>query len=251
MMVAPGKEEAAYVFDSVGGVMKCPNCGENTPDAWERFHDPAGRSTTLVNHERGSFVTVDWMDCANDTCKQLVIRVQESYVPPLPYGAQEVALQQTTMWFAFPRLAARAIDLLVPEPFRTDYAEAAAILSISPRMSAVLSRRILQDVLRKYAGRDEFSLAKQIDGFIDDKAQPSSIRDNLHYLREIGDFAAHTQVTDQAEIVSVGQPEAEWTLDVVGRLFDHFIIGPEKDRQMREGMDQKIKAANRKEIPEP
>jgi hypothetical protein len=32
------------------------------------------------------------------------------------------------------------------------------------------------------------------------------------------------------------------------RLFDHFIVTPEKDRAIREGIDAKIKEAGRKEI---
>ena len=37
-------------------------------------------------------------------------------------------------------------------------------------MSGVLSRRILQDLLKEYAGRDEYKLEDRIDKFIDDAA---------------------------------------------------------------------------------
>ena len=70
----------------------------------------------------------------------------------------------------------------------------------------------------------------------------------IHYLREIADFSAHTQTDDQRVPLDIDPAEAEWTLDVVERLFDHFIVAPERDRKLRAGMDEKIEQAERKPI---
>lgn len=57
-------------------------------------------------------------------------------------------------WYVLPRFGSsvRLIDPTVPDPYRRDYEEATAILDVSPRMSAVLSRRLLADLLEEYAG---------------------------------------------------------------------------------------------------
>lgn len=56
---------------------------------------------------------------------------------------------KTEDWFVLPRFAstARFIDPLVPAELHDDLMEAAAVLEVSPRMSAVLARRILADLL--------------------------------------------------------------------------------------------------------
>jgi hypothetical protein len=225
--------------------MKCPTCQENTPDAWTSLHTFVNGGTThgLRRWRHGhTQVTLDYMNCANDECGELVIRVHETThvrgaVSPLESD-----------WLACPRAARRPVNKAVPEHYRRDYAEAAAILDLSPRMSAVLSRRILADLLEEYAGQDAFSLTTRIDNIVADTSRPSELRQNLHYLREIADFSAHTQKDDQAEIIEVDQQEAEWTLDVIDRLFDYFIVAPEIDRAMRKTWDEKLAEADRKPI---
>jgi hypothetical protein len=150
---------------------------------------------------------------------------------------------------------------------RKDYAEAHIILDDSPRMSAVLSRRILADLLKKYDGATQFGLTARINAFIGNTGHPSRLRENLHYLREIGDFGAHTQtkqsVPDPAtaqpdanttgtlqeeEIIDATKEEAEWTLKVVADLFDYFIVAPKTDEALRQAVDKKLLDAGRKPI---
>jgi hypothetical protein len=239
---------------SPGGEMKCPACGQHTPDSWSPYTTTASGGFTQnlsvepPPPEIGSSVALAQMYCANDECKQLMIRVQEtSHLPP--HSVEDVeALTKT--WLARPRNTTRTIDLLVREPFRRDYLEAAAILDASPRMSGVLSRKILGDLLERYAGLKSNSLKKQVDAFIGDTDRPYELRENLHYLREMGDFGAHTQTDDERqEIIDIGRDEAEWTLDVVDGLFDYFIVSPERSKKVRGGMAEKIKRAGRDPIP--
>jgi hypothetical protein len=146
------------------------------------------------------------MYCANDECKQLVIRVHEDF---LVRGVSvEFDEMRTQTWFARPRFALRSIDPLVPEPFRTDYREAAAILDPSPRMSAVLSRRLLADLLKTYAGLDDFGLNARIEKFRRDSKHPSGLREGMQHFREIGDFGAHTQKAD-LEAPEESEPTSE------------------------------------------
>jgi hypothetical protein len=191
-------------------------------------------------------LSMAWMHCANEECGELIVRADE-------HGVEDAAgapIIEARSWLARPQWSSsgRRVDSLVPEPFRTDYQEAAAILDVSARMSAVMSRRVLADLLEKYAGLTQFSLEARIDAFIADTANPVAVRENLHHFREGANFGAHTQKDDQAEVIDVGRDDAEWMLDLLDRLFEHFIVTPERDKAMRKKMDERIKAVGRKEI---
>jgi hypothetical protein len=241
-------EGPPYVPGGPGGEMKCPTCQENTPDAWEplwRVNSDKSRTHGTPSGAKGfTYLALTWMHCANEECGQLVIRAHQTTQAP---GYEP----HTVTWNAYPRAAQRPVDPLVPEDLRRDYNEAAAILDISPRMSAVLSRRILAELLRRYTEHKEWSLTAQVDGFRADSAHPSSIRENLHHLREVADFGAHEQTdktSDQPTVLDTSKEHAEWTLNIVDRLFDYLIVGPERDRKFREEMDGMIEAAGRKPI---
>jgi hypothetical protein len=238
-----------------GKDVQCPICGEHSPPAWGAYyaHTGAGsmaalRSGLNVNHE----VSMDWMRCSNEECEQLIIRVHEQG----PKRIGDLVTMASVSWVARPRFgeAERPIDPLVPEPFRTDYGEAAAILDISHRMSAVLARRILGDLLKKYAGKDDKRLTVQIDAFTEESGHPSGLTENLHHFREVGDFAAHTQEDQEQSgeseptVIDVDREEAEWTLDLVDRLFDYFIVAPAKDERIKRSVDDKTKRAGRRAL---
>ncbi len=130
-------------------------------------------------------------------------------------------------------------------------------------MSAVLSRSLLADLLEKYAGRDDFSLNLRIEKLRSNTNHPSGLREGMQHFRKIGNLGAHTQKTDleplevevsemtsdQAQIIPVTREDAEWMLDFLDRVFDYFVVTPEKDRAMLTKWDEKIADAGRKPIP--
>jgi len=244
--------------------MKCPTCLQNTvPDLWTGFvtEDPVVREEAerlakiyggpvasqlkddVVAEGRTSY-RIDWMRCGNEDCKQLVIRIH--VLNPGGYLLSET--RET--WFVLPRFsaAARPVDPLVPENLRRDFLEAAAILDLSPRMSAVLARSILADLLAEYAGHKQFKLEDRIDSFNKDTSHPRALRENLHRFREVANLGAHTNKSDQGEPIQIEREEADWTLDLVVRLFDYLIVSPVVDKTMRDSIDEKVKSAGRKAI---
>ena len=243
-----------------GVEMKCPKCGENTPDSWSAFWPESAMhgeraSRAAVTHAQpfldvGDAIScnIEYMQCANAECRQMVIRLNEIRTTTRFRGGVPIVDHSGSKWIVYPRHSERSVDLLVPEPFRRNYLEAAAILDISARASAMLARRVLADLLETYGGRAEYGLATRIDKFNEDTTHPHDLRKNLHYIREIGDFSAHTKKDDQANIIDVDREEAEWTLNIVDRLFDYFIVTPTRDAQMRQAMDEKLKAANRRPV---
>lgn len=234
--------------------MKCPVCGEHTPPAWHAFQTRMGAGwRSALNAGRDDSrdeVSIDWMRCGNEECEQLVVRLHErtvEFVGPVP-------MEHADSWVARPRFgeARRPIDALVGEPFRKDYAEANAILDLSHRMSAVLARKIVSDLLRKYAGRTEKRLTAQIDAYIADPGKPSAITSGLHHVREAADMSAHTmeEADSAAEpaVIEIDREEAEWTLDFVDRLFDHFIVQPAKDAAIKARIEEKGERAGRRSL---
>jgi Domain of unknown function (DUF4145) len=266
--IVPLRERAEmislYQPGSFGGEMKCPTCGENTPDAWERLKvksgshpipavtelDVPGPDESLGRERRipDAWVVIDWMVCANWKCGELVMRMHETR--PLSKEANEAGEidTETLSWTIRPRFGTRSLPPEVQDPYRTDYLEAVAVLAVSPRLSAVLSRSILADLLLGYRGYDEFGLAARIDRFRADESHPSALRESIHHFREIADFGAHTMKNDQDQVIPVAHDDAEWMLDFLDRLFDYLIVGPEKDRAMRERWDSRIADAGRKPI---
>jgi len=116
-------------------------------------------------------------------------------------------------------------------------------------MSAVLSRGILADLLEEYAKLTDFKLSDRVDKFRANPKYSSSLRENIDHFREIGNFGAHTLKNDQDQIIPVSREEAEWMLDFLDRLFNDLIVGPARDRAMRETWDKNLADAGRKPIP--
>ncbi len=238
--------------------MLCPFCSHQVAPLWQKvlvITDDRGQPLPAPHDLISSklpdgasvFVYLAWARCPNETCHEILVEVKRNLTDPY---SSYVPLKEA--WFAVPQHGyERTLDYLVTGHFRDDFLEACRILDDSHRMSAVLSRRILADLLEQYAGLDDYNLATRIDKFISDPAHPSRIRQSLHYLREIGDFAAHTQKDkkdDIGQVLEASREEAEWTLKVVEDLFDYFIIGPERDKAMRLSMDAKLEKAGRKPV---
>lgn len=229
--------------------MQCPVCQQHSPDSWSLLHGQMKGETHMQwlltsPLKTSEHLKFEFMHCANPSCGQLI--VQATVTVEKSVEGNE-AVPESVNWTAFPKNASRSIDPLVPEPLRTDYLEAAALVDVSPRMSATLSRSIIADLL-KSAGCSAFNLETRVDEFVSDQSVPSGIRDNLHHLREVGNFGSHTQVASDSEVLSIGRDEAIWALDVIDRLFDYLIVAPSKDASLRASMDERIKRAGRKPI---
>ena len=240
--------------------MKCPVCGEHTRDSWQFLEipnllSPDARTSSLggtpiisevsieptypisLHDSWRSTVSVDFMHCANAACGELVMRVHES--SQTFQGG--VPITNTETWLVRPRWAnsVRHVDLKVPEAMRKDFQEAAAILDLSPKMSAVMSRRILDDLLEEYAGRDEHFLGQKLENFAKDSRFPLPVRENAKALNEVAKLGAHTKKNEQEEIIDVDRDEAAWTLELVERFFEILIVAPARDAKMVKQIEAK------------
>ena len=120
------------------------------------------------------------------------------------------------------------IPTVVPDPIKEDYLEACLVLYDSPKASAALSRRCLQQLLILSAGVKKRDLFDQIQEVLDSKKLPPLLAQSIDAIRSIGNFAAHpSKNTSTGEIVPVEPNEAEWNLEVLEMLFDHYYVQPD------------------------
>ena len=150
--------------------------------------------------------------------------------------------------FAWPEgIARKPIPESVPSYIAEDYREAVLVIPWSAKASAALSRRCLQHLLHE-KGFVGTALEREIDAAL--PSLPPHLKDALHMLRHFGNFAAHPSV-DRAsgEIVAVEDGEAEWMIEVIEDLFEHYYRKPEDLRARREELSKKLVAAGKKPLP--
>lgn len=137
----------------------------------------------------------------------------------------------------------------VPEQIARDYIEACNVLPISAKASAALSRRCLQNMVHAAGYRDR-DLAREIDQLLGEpdprKALPHRLRETVDAIRNFGNFSAHP-IDDKTtlQVIDVEPHEAEWCLDVIEELFEHFYVGPAMAAAKKAALDAKLAAGGK------
>lgn len=140
----------------------------------------------------------------------------------------------------------------LPDKYKGDYSEACLVLADSPKASAALSRRCVQNLLREEAKTNKKDLADQIQEVLDSGKLPGYLAENIDAIRNIGNFAAHPiKSTNTGEIVDVEPGEAEWLLDVLEELFDFYVVQPAKAKAKRDALNQKLSDVKKPPLKQP
>lgn len=128
----------------------------------------------------------------------------------------------------------------VPEDIQNDYNEAYAILHLSPKASATLSRRCIQGIIRDFWDiKGKKSLYKEINA-IQDKVD-DDVWNAIHAVRSLGNIGAHPE-QDINTIVDIEPDEAESLIRLIELLVDESYVRREK----RTSLLQAIPAINSK-----
>jgi hypothetical protein len=140
----------------------------------------------------------------------------------------------------------------VPQEFSMDYLEACLVLADSPKASAALNRRCLQNIIQNKLVVKGQNLFEEIKTVIETKHLPTEITETLEPIRHTGNFAAHPKKNiNTGEIINVEPQEAEWNLEVIEMLFDHLFVQPERRKKRMEALGLKISDASKKVENEP
>lgn len=143
---------------------------------------------------------------------------------------------QTRIYPPFQKLG---IPEYVPEAIRTDYAEAAAIVFISPKSSAVLCRRCLQGMIRDCWDIREGTLAAQI-AQLQNRIPPRQWN-ALNSLRTLGNIGAHME-KDVNLIIDVYPAEAEMLLHLIEMLIKEWYVNRHEEQEL---LDRIVAAGQR------
>ena len=225
--------------------MKCPHCLES-------FHEQTVQSKEVWSQEgAGGRISYFILRDTCPACKRLILRLHHRGVVSGGIGGEAMPVEGER--FIVPSAQTTSpIPESVPEEIAEDYREASAVLKLSPKASAALSRRCLQGVLRNEAGTKKKDLADQIDEVLESKVLPSHLADNLDSVRTIGNFAAHPIKSKQTGVIVAVEPEeAEWGLEVVSDLLDWFYTQVPRNQERRQNLNAKLKAAGKPSLKLP
>ncbi|MDP9895390.1 hypothetical protein J2W32_004488 [Variovorax boronicumulans] len=238
----------------------CPHCGAFAGQHWFHVHIREVHSNGGIPPSQGDLVRVahtsnsDQVYIAYAT-KMLHARL--SFMAPEPLAAGRTyelfnsavsrcgSCDKIALWvgdkLVFPESPLRpAAPLEVPEALRADYDEAAKVLPHSAKASAALSRRCLQTLLRD-KGYKQHNLGNAIQALLDANTLPSGLAEIVDAIRNVGNFAAHAMKdTNTGAILDVEPAEAEWNLEVLEGLFDHFYVGPAKNAKRLQALNTKL-----------
>jgi Domain of unknown function (DUF4145) len=214
--------------------MKCPHCTVTIHSSWDENDVRVGGQHT--------FWQTQGMKCP--ACGKYIFR----------FGQRRILNQKLVdpaEWdLIFPKGSNRGpVPPDVPKDIAADYNEAALVLPLSAKASAALSRRCLQSILRG-AGHPQYDLSKQIEAVLAEtdtrKALPTGVHTIVDAIRQFGNFAAH-KITDKTtlEVIDVESHEAEFCLDILDALFDHYYTRPETAKRQKEILDAKLAAAKK------
>lgn len=218
--------------------MKCPHC-------LVEFHAEAERMT--IGADKEGMWGLEMYLCPNPDCgKRTVYLVLGKPVFSSGKVVRFDSVQKRIM--VRPKGSNRPpVPNDVPPVFAEDYVEACLVLSDSPKASAALSRRCLQNLLREKAKVKHGKLADEIEQVINSGTLPSHLVEVIDAVRNVGNFAAHPLKSQSTgEILPVEPVEAEWNLDVLESLFDFYFVQPALVAKKRAALDKKLGEAGQK-----
>lgn len=230
--------------------MDCPHCGKAFHPLWfPRFHlnDPKILFGKSVFHGRTDHGKDKWYAAmvVCPACQGAIVHLyRDELVSPEHDEYEQIEIR------AYPLDGGRPpAPIEVPEAIATDYQEACRVLSRSPKASAALARRCLQGILHQQ-GYNENDLSRQIHALLNEsepaRVIPSSLRDTVDAIRNFGNFSAHP-ITDKTtlQIVDVEPGEAEWCLDILLDMFDHYYVKPSRAAARKDDLNKKLAAARK------
>lgn len=212
--------------------MKCPHCLIEIHSNVERIY---------IGEDSDGNWAIFKFKCPNPACNKFIF-----YLANGAWNGYSIINMKREI-LVWPRAFSRTpLSPEVPSEYSNEYNEASVILSDSPKASAALSRRCLQRLLRDVQKVKPGDLSNEIQQLIDSKTLPSHLVDSIDAIRNIGNFGAHPIKSKQSgEIFDVEPGEAEWNLDVLESLFDHYFIQPSLIKKKRDQLSAKLAEAGK------
>ncbi len=230
-------------------MMKCGHCRKESHVTWDEIY--IGKECLDLDH--------NWIDEANRTwvirrfdcpqCHRLTLFLRElrgALDPEHDAGRRDASRILNDRMIQPEDTGREPMTIGVPSSLARDYREACQVLKFSPKASAALSRRCLQQFLREHAGVKLGDLASEIEQVLNNKTYPPYLAESIDAVRHIGNFATHPMKSkNTGEILDVEPEEAEWLLNTLEGLFEHTFVKPEELKRKREATNAKLKDAGK------
>jgi hypothetical protein len=209
------------------GIMEtgiCPYCNEYTGFVESK----EGFSVIDVNERGSNRIRGLLLITECDRCKKTVIFYR------MPKQPDQI------IW---PRFVEKitAFGKLVPPEIATDFNEIEKVQEISPKSAAVLSRRLLQRILRTKFGCDEHNLSKQIISFGKIPDVPPEIFQTAEAINKSATFGAHPNFDEDGKIFDVTSDEAEGIVNFIRVLIEWAYIQRENMLRRLKDVEEKFK----------
>lgn len=213
--------------------MKCPHCLVGFKEEWK---------SKKINSNPENNWEINSTICP--TCKQIIVKLIEK---PRVWFVGDLLTTKITV---YPKKTSKEpLNPLVDKNIRTDYVQALAVIDDSPKASAALSRRCLQNLLVEKANVRNNSLDKQIQEVLKSNQLPHHLAKQMHVIRKIGNFATHPiKSQNSGTIIEVEEDEAEWLLELLKDLFEFYFVQPTKFQQRSKNLNKKLIDAGQKPI---
>lgn len=202
----------------------CPFCNVDMPITSDthQIHSPSFESSsgiTWINNIRStseSAINIEFFKCPQ--CNKYSIFAKEK-------GTYTKGLNIPLI----PISHAKQFPEYVPLAIRQDYEEAYAILNLSPKASATISRRCLQGMIRDFWNISKSRLVDEINEL--QNKIPLSQWKAIDALRSIGNIGAHME-KDVNTIIDVDPYESEKLLKLIELLIDKWYIAKHDEEHL-------------------
>lgn len=213
---------------------KCPWCG--TVKAGFTFLQNVQRWDGLKSNQNEFNCWI--LKC--NTCQKLVI---EASYAPLGTRSHLPSLEAA--------MCRRAPDEVreADEDNARHYEEACRVLPDSPMASALMSRRVLESLLKKRLTDPPFTLEAKIDKAEEENLIPAEALDYIHMIRAEGNFAAHpNEYTDSGDLIDVSAEDAEALIMILDTLFEHWFVRPAHMEKRKALLKEKIAKSSKPNV---
>lgn len=219
---------------------RCPYCERDVTISSRRFR--SGSVDSDVPSTDGTLsITASFLTCPNEQCQRTTAIVNPYKWDWVVKGGSNKHLPMETLgrWRLKPWGNVRTFPDYVPEAVRADYAEACAIVELSPKAAATLARRAVQGIIRAFWQVVKRNLKDEIDEveqMVGHGVEPETFA-TLHTIRELGNIGAHPE-RDINLIVDVDPGEAELLLKAIETLIEDTYIAKQKRADHRAAMEE-------------
>ena len=219
----------AFSIDGVGAQHCFPRFDHFMPIGYTSEGTPDDKEFSISSHR-----------CPN--CRRQIMWLNE--IERTPDGADRDVIATTLL---YPSRREPPVPAGVPAAIASDYREAYLTLDISPKASAALGRRCLQNLIREREGIAAKTLYGEVSQLLALNKLPRYLADDLDSIRNVGNFAAHPEKdSNTGEIVEVEPGEAEWTLEVLHELLTFYFERQPRSDARREALNEKLRAAGKR-----